>query len=74
MPTNLDQIGAHPVPGFAGQGVSAVGAVDTGGKPYYFVPQPSYWPLVGSVALFLLGMGAAFWMNAVAAAPWLVAA
>jgi cytochrome c oxidase subunit 3 len=43
-------------------------------KPYYFVPQPSYWPLVGSCALFLLGMGAALWMNAVAAGPWLVLA
>src|SRR5258705_7588687 len=43
-------------------------------KPYYFVPQPSYWPLVGSCALFLLGMGAALWMNAIAAGPWLVLA
>jgi formate dehydrogenase len=51
-----------------------MGAADTSGKPYYFVPQPSYWPLVGSVALLLLGMGAAFWMNAVAAGPWMVAA
>ena len=49
-------------------------AVDSGAKPYYFVPQPSYWPLVGSAALFLLGLGAALWMNAVAAGPWLVAA
>jgi cytochrome c oxidase subunit 3 len=46
----------------------------TGAKPYYFVPQPSYWPLVGSFALLLLGMGAALWMNAVAAGPWLVLA
>jgi cytochrome c oxidase subunit 3 len=46
----------------------------SGVKPYYFVPQPSYWPLVGSCALFLLGMGAALWMNAVAAGPWLVLA
>ncbi len=45
-----------------------------GAKPYYFVPQPSYWPLVGSCALFLLGMGAALWMNAVAAGPWLLLA
>ena len=43
-------------------------------KPYYFVPQPSYWPLVGSCALFLLGMGAALWMNAIAAGPWLLLA
>ena len=71
---SMTRSGAHPAPGFAGQGVSAMGAVDTGAKPYYFVPQPSYWPLVGSVALLLLGMGAAFWMNAVAAGPWMVAA
>jgi cytochrome c oxidase subunit 3 len=45
-----------------------------GAKPYYYVPQPSYWPLVGSCALFLLGMGAALWMNAIAAGPWLVLA
>ena len=49
-------------------------AAQSGAKPYYFVPQPSYWPLVGSGALFLLGMGAALWMNAVAAGPWMVAA
>jgi cytochrome c oxidase subunit 3 len=49
-------------------------AAQTGTKPYYFVPQPSYWPLVGSAALLLLGMGAALWMNAVTAGPWLVAA
>ena len=49
-------------------------AAETGAKPYYFVPQPSYWPLVGSVALLLLGMGAAFWMNGVLPGPWMVAA
>jgi cytochrome c oxidase subunit III len=43
-------------------------------KPYYFVPQPSHWPVVGSVALLLMGMGAAFWFNHVAAGPWMVAA
>ncbi len=46
----------------------------TGAKPYYFVPQPSHWPVVGSVALLLMGMGAAFWFNQVAAGPWMVAA
>ena len=45
-----------------------------GVKPYYFVPQPSYWPVVGSFALLLLGMGAAFWFNDVAAGPWMVLA
>ena len=43
-------------------------------KTHYFVPQPSHWPVMGSVALLLLGMGAAFWFNNVAAGPWLVAA
>ena len=46
----------------------------SGAKPYYFVPQPSYWPLVGSCALFLLGMGAALWFNSFAAGPWIVLA
>ena len=32
-------------------------AAQTGAKPYYFVPQPSYWPLVGVVALLLHGHG-----------------
>ena len=29
----------------------------------YFVPQPSKWPLVGSIALFFLGLGAALAVN-----------
>jgi cytochrome c oxidase subunit III len=45
-----------------------------GAKPYYFVPQPSHWPVVGSLALLLMGMGAAFWFNSVAAGPWMVLA
>jgi len=49
-------------------------AAEAATKPYYFVPQPSYWPLVGSTALLLLGMGAALWINAFAAGPWLVTA
>jgi cytochrome c oxidase subunit III len=49
-------------------------AAPAGTKPYYFVPQPSHWPVVGSVALLLMGMGAAFWFNHVAAGPWMVAA
>ena len=31
----------------------------------YFVPQPSKWPLVGALALFFLGLGAAFAVNGV---------
>ncbi len=49
-------------------------AAHTGTTPNYFVPQPSHWPIVGSVALLLMGMGAAFWMNSVGAGPWMVAA
>jgi len=44
------------------------------GKPYYYVPQPSHWPITGSVALLLMASGAASWMNSVAVGPWLLAA
>jgi cytochrome c oxidase subunit 3 len=44
------------------------------GKPYYYVPQPSHWPIIGSVALLLMASGAASWMNGVAVGPWLLAA
>ena len=45
-----------------------------GTTPSYYIPQPSYWPIVGSVALLLMGMGAAFWVNGAAPGPWLTAA
>ena len=32
----------------------------------YFIPQPSYWPLVGSTALLLLAIGAVLTMNSIA--------
>lgn len=32
----------------------------------YFVPQPSHWPLVGSIALLLLASGAVLTMNSIA--------
>ena len=35
-------------------------------KPYYYIPQPSTWPIRGSIALFLMAMGAALWFNAYA--------
>ena len=44
------------------------------GKPYYFVPQPSHWPIFGSCALLLMGTGAAFWFNSYPFGPWLVLA
>src|SRR5437899_12321656 len=40
----------------------------------YFVPQPSHWPVVGSIALLLMGMGAAFWFNNFGPGPWMVLA
>ncbi|MCC7328093.1 MAG: cytochrome c oxidase subunit 3 [Burkholderiales bacterium] len=48
-------------------------AVATGAKPYYYVPQPSHWPITGSLALLLMGTGAAFWFNDYAPGPWMVA-
>ncbi len=46
----------------------------TGAGPYYFVPQPSYWPITGSCALLLMGFGAASWFHSYAFGPWLVLA
>ena len=40
---------------------------DTGS--YYYVPSPSFWPLLGSLALLLLGSGAAMWINRYVAGP-----
>src|SRR5690349_13454736 len=48
--------------------------VAPGAKPYYFVPQPSHWPILGSCALLLMGTGAAFWFNSYSFGPWLVLA
>ena len=38
----------------------------------YFVPEPSRWPIVGSIALCLMGSGAATWFNGGAPGPWMV--
>ncbi len=40
----------------------------------YFIPDPSYFPIFGSLALLLLGGGAAMWVNHVPAGPYSVAA
>jgi cytochrome c oxidase subunit III len=40
----------------------------------YFIPQPSHWPIVGSLALALMAFGAVMWVNAVAAGPYSVLA
>jgi cytochrome c oxidase subunit 3 len=52
---------------------AAAAGTTAGAKPYYYVPQPSHWPITGSIALLLMGMGAAFWFNQYPAGPWLVA-
>jgi cytochrome c oxidase subunit 3 len=52
----------------------AMSVTPTGAKPYYYVPQPSYWPITGSCALMLMAIGAAAWFNAYAMGPWLVLA
>jgi len=48
-------------------------AVANGAKPYYFIPQPSHWPITGAIALLLMGTGAAFWFNGYAPGPWVCA-
>ncbi len=49
-------------------------AAADGAKPYYYVPQPSLWPITGSLALLLMGSGAAFWFNGYEPGPWMVLA
>lgn len=39
----------------------------------YFIPEPSYFPIFGSLALLCLGGGAAMWVNEVAPGRWVVA-
>lgn len=41
---------------------------------HYFVPQPSHWPIFGSIALLLMANGTVLWMNHIAAGPWMLAA
>ena len=38
----------------------------------YYLPSPSYWPVTGSVALFLMAFGGVLWMNGVGAGPFVV--
>ena len=44
------------------------------GSTYYYIPQPSHWPITGSCALLLMAGGAATWFNGLAIGPWLLAA
>jgi cytochrome c oxidase subunit 3 len=40
-----------------------MGASSTQGAPYYYVPPPSKWPIVGGIALTFFGFGMASWVN-----------
>jgi cytochrome c oxidase subunit 3 len=41
----------------------------------YFVPEPSHWPIFGSIALLLMAFGATMWINRdVVVGPWVLAA
>ena len=51
---------------------SAASATSAVGK--YFVPQPSHWPIVGSIALLTLAFGAVFSMNSIGAGQYLLGA
>ena len=39
----------------------------------YFVPEPSRFPIFGSIGLLCFGTGAVMWLNKVAAGPWVFA-
>ena len=43
------------------------------GAPYYFIPHPSRWPLMGGIALTMFGFGMALWVNGWAIGPVLFA-
>lgn len=40
-------------------------------KPSYYLPEPSHWPIVGSVSIFLMLSGAAHWLHSQAYGPYL---
>ena len=44
-----------------------------GTQSAYYIPQPSHWPIVGAIALLLMGMGAAFWIK-IRPRPYMTAA
>jgi cytochrome c oxidase subunit 3 len=43
-------------------------------QPWYYLPAPTRWPVIGSCALFLMAAGAVLWINDVGAGPWVVLA
>jgi cytochrome c oxidase subunit 3 len=43
-------------------------------QPWYYLPEPTRWPIFGSTALFLMAVGAVLWINGAAPGPWVVLA
>ena len=39
----------------------------------YYLPGPSYWPIIGSIALFCIMFGAANWLHEVSYGPYVFA-
>ena len=50
-----------------------MGAASRANAPYYFVPGPSQWPIVGSIALTFFGFGMSAWVNGASYGPILFA-
>ena len=48
---------------------TAAGEESAAQQTRYFVPPPSRWPLIGAVALFCIGLGAAFALNGMLLGP-----
>jgi cytochrome c oxidase subunit 3 len=46
----------------------------TRSQPWYYLPSPAPWPVIGATALFLMTSGAAMWFNGVSAGSWTVLA
>ncbi len=42
--------------------------------PYYFIPQPSRYPILAGTALLFFGSGMSMWVNHYAIGPWCVLA
>ena len=40
----------------------------------YFIPEPSRWPIIGSVSLFFMALGAAMWFNGMDTGAWVLLA
>jgi len=36
----------------------------------YYLPEPSHWPVTGSIGLFTIFIGGALWLNGAGAGPW----